>query len=67
MKPDRSEEIGCVWCDWSLDQTPWISGRRLTWPGPIAHFVFLRHRDKNHRSEYLEWKKRYNAQKEEHR
>lgn len=59
MKPDRSEEIGCTFCDWTFDQTPWISGRRLNWPAPIAHLIFLWHRRNNHAEEYKAWYRKY--------
>jgi hypothetical protein len=49
--------ISCAMCEnFSVDVSPWISCRVLTWPRPIAHLMFLVHRRRRHRLEYSVWR-----------
>lgn len=56
MNRPMSSTISCIFCDdWVIDVTPWISGRCLTWPHPVAHLFFLLHRNKLHAEAYRIW------------
>ena len=59
----RASVISCAMCDdWSVDVTPWISGRVLTWPEPVAYLMFRWHRWSKHRDGYTEWREHYDRE-----
>lgn len=56
--------ISCVFCEWKIDVSPWISGRTITWPWPFAHLLFLAHRRREHSAEYPAWRAKYMRERE---
>lgn len=60
----RQHVIGCTFCEWEMDISPWISCRMITPPKPVAHLLFLLHRHRRHRDVYPAWKAKYEAEQE---
>lgn len=59
----HQDVISCAMCEeWSVDVSPWISCRVLTWPKPIAYLMFRRHRWRKHRNNYQEWKEHFDRE-----
>lgn len=53
MPESWSECMSCALCPsehtWTVNLTPWISGRTITTPRLIAHLLFIIHKRRNHK------------------